>query len=89
MISAGGVYLKRPENMKKILLGCFENDRINKNGECLLDVCVERLLLESNTLLKHKKIERRKNDETSMIDYILIDNRLKKKPMNRGFPGYL
>ncbi len=58
---------------------------VNENDEQLVDVCAERGLFVANTFFQHKMIHwytwRRRDDRSdqkSMIDYIAVDERLKR-----------
>ncbi len=47
-----------------------------------MDICAERGLFLSNTFFQHKMIHRytwARGDERSMIDYIAVDNKLRKE----------
>ncbi len=55
---------------------------VNKNGQYLVDICAKRGLFLSNTFFQHKMIHRytwARGNERSLIDYISVDNRLKKE----------
>ncbi len=48
----------------------------------LVDICAERGLFLSNTFLQHKMIHRyiwARGDDRSLIDYIAVDNRLRRE----------
>ena len=67
------------------LVGKWGVDGVNENGEHLVDICAERGLFLANTFFQHKQIHRytwRRRDERgeqkSVIDYIAVDERLKK-----------
>ncbi len=54
---------------------------VNENGQHLVDICAERGLFLSNTF-QHKRIHRytwANGDERSLIDYIAVDNRLRRE----------
>ena len=62
---------------------------MNENGEYLVDVCAERGLFLANTFFEHKMIHRytwRRRDaeeeQKGLIDYIAVDERLKKDVMD-------
>ncbi len=62
---------------------------VNENGEHLVDVCAERGLFLANTFFQHRMIHRytwrRREDvgeEESLIDYIAVDERLRKDVMD-------
>lgn len=62
------------------VLGKFGDVRINENGECLLEVCLERSLFVTNTFFCHKEIHMytwQREKERSMIDYIIVDERMR------------
>ncbi len=54
-------------------------ERVNENGQYLVDICAERWLFLLNTF-QHKMMHRytwaRGNE--SLIDYIAVDNRLRR-----------
>jgi len=63
------------------VLSPYGDKRANDAGKPIIDVCLERNLLVSNTLFRHKDIHtytRRQNKQRSMIDLILIDSRFRK-----------
>ncbi len=71
------------------MVGKWEVDGVNENGEHLVDVCAERGLFLANTFFQHKMIHRytgrRREDggeEKSLIDYIAVDERLRKDVMD-------
>ena len=60
-------------------------DRVNENGEDLVDVCAERRLPLAHTFFQHRWIHRqrwrrrdKRGEQKSMIGYIAVDERLKK-----------
>ena len=62
---------------------------MNENGEYLVDMCAERGLFLANTFFEHKMIHRytwRRRDaeeeQKGLIDYIAVDERLKKDVMD-------
>ncbi len=64
------------------VVGGWGVEGVNENGEHLVDICAERGLFLSNTFFQHKMIHRYKwarGNERSMIDYITVDNRLRKE----------
>ncbi|XP_052757031.1 craniofacial development protein 2-like [Galleria mellonella] len=63
-------------------LGMFGDKRVNENGESLLEVCLERNLVVTNTLFSHKLIHMytwQRQTERSMIDFVIVDERLRAK----------
>ncbi len=71
------------------VVGKWGVDGANENGEHLVEVCAERGLFLANTFFKHKMIHqytwRRREDgreEKSLIDYIAVDERLRKDVMD-------
>ncbi len=55
---------------------------MNGNGHCLVDICAERGLFLTNTFFQHKMIHRYmwvRGNERSLIDYIAVDNRLRRE----------
>lgn len=51
-----------------------------ENGATLLDICLEKNLFVANTFFRHKKIHTytwQKQELRSMIDLVLVDERLK------------
>ena len=78
------------------VVGKFGVPGVNENGECLVEMCVERGLIVGNTWFQKKMIhkytwERDNGDERSLIDYVLIEskykNRLKDVSVFRGAAG--
>ncbi|XP_052748322.1 uncharacterized protein LOC128200112 [Galleria mellonella] len=60
----------------------FGDKRVNENGESLLEVCLERNLVVTNTLFSHKLIHMytwQRQTERSMIDFVIVDERLRAK----------
>ncbi len=65
-------------------------DRVNENGEHLVDICAERGLFLANTFFQHKMIRRymwrRKRDERgaqkSMLNYKAVDKKMRKDALN-------
>ncbi len=62
------------------VVGQWDVDGVNENGEHLVDVCAERGLFLANIFFQHKLIHRytwRRRDErgkqNSMIDYIVVE----------------
>ncbi len=54
---------------------------VNENGQYLVDICAERGLFLLNTF-HHKMIHRytwTRGNEKSLIDYIAVDNRLRRE----------
>ena len=71
------------------VVGKWGVDGVNENREHLIDVCAERGLFLANTFFQHKLIHRftwRRRDgrgeQKSMIDYIAVDDRIKKDVMD-------
>jgi exonuclease III len=71
------------------VLGKFGDKRVNENGECLLNICVEMKLVVTNTWFEHRRIHlytwkgRLGSEEIrSMIDFVIVDGRLKPKVMD-------
>ncbi len=67
------------------VVGKWGVEGVNENGKHLVDVCAERELFLVYTFFQHKMIHRytwRKRDDRreqkSLIDYIAVDERLKK-----------
>ncbi|KAJ0183431.1 hypothetical protein K1T71_001407 [Dendrolimus kikuchii] len=73
------------------VLGPYGDKRVNDAGRPIIDVCMERNLLVSNTLFHHKDIHTytwRMNDQKSMIDLILIESHLRNTIMDtRAYRG--
>ncbi len=68
----------RPETAD--VVGKFGVDGVNMNGN--VDVCAERELFMTNTLLEHKMIHRytwARGNETSLIDYRAKGNKLRRE----------
>ncbi len=63
------------------VVGRYSVEGVNENGQHLVDICAERGLFLSNTF-QHKIIHRytwARGDERSLIDYIAVDNRLRRE----------
>ncbi len=63
-------------------MGRYGVEGVNENGQHLVDICAERGLFLSNTFFQHKMIHRytwAMGDERSLIDYIAVDNRLRRE----------
>ncbi len=67
---------------------------VNENGEHLVDVCAERGLFLANTFFQHKMIHRYTwrrgedgGEERSLIDYIAVDERLRKDVLDSKVVG--
>ncbi len=67
------------------VVGKWEVEGVNENGEHLVDVCAERGLFLANTFFQHKMMHRytwrrgeEGKEERSLIDYIAVDERLKR-----------
>ncbi len=55
---------------------------VNENGQYLVDICAEKGRFLSNIFFQHKMIHRyswARGDERSLIDYIAVDNRLRRE----------
>ncbi len=64
------------------VVGKYGVDGVNGNGHYLVDICAERGLLLSNTFFQYKMIHRYtwvRGNERSLIDYIAVDNRLRRE----------
>ncbi len=64
------------------MVGKYGVEGVNKNGQYLVDICAERGLFLPNTFFQHKMIHRytwARGDERSLIDYIAVDNRLRRE----------
>ena len=64
------------------VVGKYGVEGMNENGQYLVDICAERGLLLANTFLQHKMIHRytwARGNERSLIDYIAVDNRLRRE----------
>lgn len=62
------------------VLGKFGDVRVNENGRYLLDVCLERNLIVSNSMFRHKEIHMytwQRQNERSIIDFVIVDERLR------------
>ncbi len=64
-------------------------DGINENGEHLVDVCAERGLFSANTFFQHRLVHRHtwrrmdeRDEQKSLIDYIAVDERIKKDALH-------
>jgi len=58
---------------------------VNENGEYLVDICAGRGLFLTNTFFQHKMIHRytwRLKNTRSLIDYIALDERMKKEVLD-------
>ena len=76
----GWVGVKR--NGYERVLGVFGDDRVNENGMDLLGICVEKNLSVMNTMFNHRKIHKytwERHDSRSIIDFVIVDERLKSK----------
>ena len=67
------------------VVGKWGVDGVNENGEYLVDTCAERGLFLTNTFFEHKMIHRytwkrrdERGDQMSVIDYIAVDEFLRK-----------
>ncbi len=68
-------------------MGRYGVEEVNENGQYLVDICAERGLFLLNTFFQHKMIHRytwARRDEGILIDYIPVDNRLKKEVEDTG-----
>ncbi len=64
------------------VVGKYVVDGVNENGQYLVDICAEMGLLLSNTFFQHKMIHRytwARGNNRSLIDYIAVDNRLRRE----------
>ncbi len=64
------------------VVGRYGVEGVNKNGQHLVDICAERGLFLSNAFFQHKMIHRytwARGDERNVIDYIAVDNRLRRE----------
>ncbi len=69
-------------------MGRYGVEGVNKNGQHLMDIYAERGLFLSNTFFQHKMIHRyawARGDERSLIDYIAVDNRLRREVQDDKF----
>ncbi len=67
------------------MVGKYGVEGVNENGQYLADICAERGLFLSNTFFQHKMIHRytwARGSEKSLIDYIAVDNRLRREVEN-------
>ncbi|XP_048481334.1 craniofacial development protein 2-like [Plutella xylostella] len=73
------------------VLGTFGDVSVNENGESLLEVCMEKKLIVTNTLFCHKKIHMytwQRGKDRSMIDFAIVDGRMKSEVVDtRVFRG--
>ncbi|KAI5639977.1 reverse transcriptase (RNA-dependent DNA polymerase) domain-containing protein [Phthorimaea operculella] len=73
------------------VLGLFGDERVNDNGKSVLEICLQWDLFVSNTMFQHKKIHtytRAEGASRTMIDFVIVDERLKKKVMDtRAYRG--
>ncbi|KAI5640894.1 reverse transcriptase (RNA-dependent DNA polymerase) domain-containing protein [Phthorimaea operculella] len=73
------------------VLGMFGDERVNENGKSLLEVCLQWDLFVSNTMFQHKKIHtytRAEGTSRTMIDFVIVDERLKKNVLDtRAYRG--
>ncbi len=63
------------------VVGKYGVEGVNENGQYLMGICAERGLFLLNTF-QHKMIHRytwARGNERSMIDYIALDNRLRRE----------
>ncbi len=67
------------------VVGKWDVDVINENGEYLVDMCAERGLFLANTFFQHRLLHRytwrrmdERGEQKSLIDYIAVDKRIKK-----------
>ncbi len=66
------------------VVGKYDVEGVNENGQYLVDICAERGLFLLNTFFRHKMIHRytwARGNKRSLTDYILIavDNRLRRE----------
>ncbi|XP_048001394.1 uncharacterized protein LOC125238167 [Leguminivora glycinivorella] len=68
------------------VLGMHGDDRVNENGRNLLEICLEWNLCVANTMFSHKWIHlytrEAENVRKSMIDFIIVDDRMKKNVLD-------
>ncbi len=64
------------------VVGKYGVEGVNENGQYLVDIHAEMGLFLSNTFFQHKMIHRytwARGNERSLIDYIAVDNRLRRE----------
>ncbi len=69
------------------VVGKYGVEGVNENGQYFVDICAERGLFLLNTFFQHKMIHRytwARGNERSMIDYIAVDNRLRREMEEKG-----
>ena len=71
------------------VVGKWGVEGVNENGEHLVDMCAERGLFLANTCFEHRLIHRYtwrrgdgRDEQKSLIDYIAVDDRLRKDVMD-------
>ena len=96
IVVLGDMNAKVGDREREGVVGKFGVPGINENGECLVEMCVERGLIVGNTWFDKKLIhkytwERENGDERSLIDYVLIESKykscLKDVSVRRGAAG--
>ncbi len=68
--------------------GGYGVEGVNENGQHRVDICAKRRLFLSNTFFQHKMIHRytwARGDARSLIDYIAVDNRLRREVEDAKF----
>lgn len=73
----------RRNNVTADVIGQYGEEHRNKNGERLINYCVENNLIVTNTFYPHKNIHKytrevKSRNEKSIIDYILINRPFRK-----------
>lgn len=73
------------------VLGIYGDKRVNDNGRSLIEVCLEKNLVITNTMFDHKEIHMytwQRGEKKSMIDFVIVDERLKGRVVDtRVFRG--
>nr|XP_053656735.1 uncharacterized protein LOC128705613 [Cherax quadricarinatus] len=77
----GDFNAKVGKNVMEGVVGKFGVPGVNVNGEPLIELCVERNLVISNTYFMKKRINKYTrydvaHNESSLLDYVLVDKRL-------------
>nr|XP_053637989.1 craniofacial development protein 2-like [Cherax quadricarinatus] len=77
----GDFNAKVGKNVMEGVVGKFGVPGVNVNGEPLIELCVERNLVISNTYFMKKRINKYTRydvarNESSLLDYVLVDKRL-------------
>ena len=80
----GWVGVKRDDFER--VLGRYGDESVNENGKRLLEVCLEWNLCVTNTMFDHKRIHmytrEAKNVRKSMIDFVIVDDRLRRNVLD-------